>query len=93
MSRLKGRSLYKALTDQKPNLKHLQVFGCEAWVHVLKKTCKKLDDKAILRVFISYRCTTLLYQVLVSNRVAKYQDVKFDKIHVKDLMSGLELEK
>jgi hypothetical protein len=90
--RLKDRSSYEALTDQKPNLKHLRVFGCKAWVHVPKETCKKLDDKAVLGVFMGYGCTTLLYQVLVGNRVAEFRDVKFDKVHAKDLTSGLELE-
>jgi len=35
---LKGRSPYEAWNGQKPNLKHLRVFGCKAWVHVPKAT-------------------------------------------------------
>ena len=38
MSILKGRFPYKAWNGQKPNLKHLQVFGYKAWVHVPKAT-------------------------------------------------------
>jgi hypothetical protein len=41
---------------------------------------------------MGYRCTTLLYQVLVSKRVAKFRDIQFDKTYAKDLMSRLELK-
>jgi hypothetical protein len=38
-----GKTLYKARIGRKPLLKHLRVFGCLAFVHVLKETRKKLD--------------------------------------------------
>jgi hypothetical protein len=41
---------------------------------------------------MGYRCTTLLYQVLVGKRVAEFRDIRFDKTYAKDLMSRLELE-
>jgi hypothetical protein len=90
---LKGRSPYEAWNGQKPNLKHLRVFGCKAWVHVPKATRKKLDNKAIQGIFMGYGCTTSLYRVLVgNNRVAEYRDVRFDETHTEDLLSGLKLE-
>ena len=91
-ARLKNLSPYEAWTDHKPNLKHLRVFGCKAWVHVPKATRKKLDNKAIQGIFMGYGCTTSLYRILVGNRVAEYRDVRFDETHAEDLLSGLKLE-
>ena len=49
---------YKTPTElwsgTKPNISHLQVFGCQAWVHILKKRRCKLDPKNQEMIFIGY---------------------------------------
>ena len=44
------RTDYKTPTELwsgiKPNISHLQVFGCLAWVHILKKRKHKLEPKS-----------------------------------------------
>ena len=41
---------YKTPTElwsgNKPNISHLRVFGCQAWVHILKKRRLKLEPKS-----------------------------------------------
>ena len=41
-------------TRKKPNLSHMKVFGCIAYVHVLDELPTKLDPKAKKCVFIGY---------------------------------------
>lgn len=41
-------------SGHKPSLRHLRVFGCEAYAHVLKEKWTKLDKKAIKCIFIGY---------------------------------------
>ena len=41
-----GRIPIEILTCRRPDVRHLRVFGCEAWVHVPKDLRKKLQAKA-----------------------------------------------
>ena len=43
-----------AWSGHKPSLRHLKVFGCEAYAHVPKEKRTKLDKKAIKCIFIRY---------------------------------------
>jgi hypothetical protein len=38
-----------------PLVAHLKVFGCDAFVHVLKEKRSKLDNKAVKCIFIGYK--------------------------------------
>ncbi|EPZ30777.1 Integrase, catalytic core domain-containing protein [Rozella allomycis CSF55] len=51
---LKGLSSIEAWTGQKPSVKNLRSFGCEAYVHIPKEKRRKLDDKARKLIFIGY---------------------------------------
>jgi hypothetical protein len=42
---LVDKTLHEAWTGKKPSLKHLIVFGCDAYVHVPKENRSKLDNK------------------------------------------------
>jgi hypothetical protein len=42
-------------TGKEPSLTHLKVFGCDAYVHVLKENRSKLDKKAEKCIFIGYK--------------------------------------
>ena len=40
---------------KKPSIKHLKVFGCDAYVHVPKEKGSKLHNKAEKCIFIGYK--------------------------------------
>ena len=46
----------------KHNISHLRVFGCPAWVHVLKKKRLKLELKSQEMIFVSYEPGSKGYQ-------------------------------
>ena len=49
-------------SGQKPNISHLRVFGCLAWVHILKKRRHKLQPKSNAMIFIGYEPGSKGYQ-------------------------------
>ena len=53
-SSLDGKTPYEIWHGQKPNLSHLRVFGCLSTVHVPKQNRKKLDAKALVKIFVGY---------------------------------------
>jgi hypothetical protein len=42
-------------TGKKSSLKHLRVFGCDAYVHVPKKNMSRLDNKDEKCIFMGYK--------------------------------------
>ena len=44
----------EAWLGHKPSLRHLRVFGCEAYAHVPKEKQTKLDKKVVKCIFIRY---------------------------------------
>ena len=49
-------------SGQKPNISHLQVFGCLAWVHILKMRRHKLQPKSRVMIFVGYEPGSKGYQ-------------------------------
>ena len=49
-------------SGQKLNISHLRVFGCLAWVHILKKRRHKLQLKSRAMIFIGYEPGSKGYQ-------------------------------
>jgi hypothetical protein len=49
-----GMTLEEKFTGKKPNVSHLRVFGCIAYVHVLVEKRSKLDPKSEKCIFIGY---------------------------------------
>ncbi|MCO5587551.1 hypothetical protein L7F22_041501 [Adiantum nelumboides] len=49
-----GVTLEEKYSGKKPNLPHLKVFGCIAYVHISNELCKKLDSKAKKCMFVGY---------------------------------------
>ncbi len=47
-----GMTFEEKFTDKKPNVSHLRVFGCIAYVHVPDEKRSKLDPKAEKCIFI-----------------------------------------
>jgi hypothetical protein len=49
-----GKTPEEKFTCKKPDVSHLRVFGCIAYVHVLDEKRSKLDPKAEKCIFIGY---------------------------------------
>ena len=66
-------------SSKKPNISHLQVFGCLAWVHILKKRKHKLEPKSWEMIFIGYEPGLKGYQFwdAVHQCFESSHDVKF----------------
>jgi hypothetical protein len=58
-----GKTRYEAWHGRKPSLKHLGVFGCLAFVHVLKEKRKNLDYRATPGIFVGYSISSKQYFV------------------------------
>ena len=55
--------------DEKPNLKHVRVFGCVVYTHIPDRNRKKLDKKAQKLRFIGYAGTPSNYKVWDEEKV------------------------
>ena len=79
------RADYKTPTELwssiKPNISHLRVFGCQAWVHILKKRRHKLDPKSREIIFIAYKPGSKGYQFwdAAHHCIEISHDVKFNE--------------
>jgi len=58
-----GKTPYEAWHWRKPLLKHLRLFGCLAFVNVLKEKRKKLDNRATPSIIVSCSISTNEYFV------------------------------
>jgi len=60
---IEGMTPYEAWTKEKPQAKHLRVFGCDAYSHVPKDERQKLDSKARKCIFLGYGKKTKGYRL------------------------------
>jgi len=76
---LDGITPYKCLFNRKPDVAHLRVFGCIAFVHVPSDQRKKLDRKSRKGIFVGYPHGTKCYKLydLVSCTFLRSRDVVF----------------
>jgi hypothetical protein len=54
-SALDDKTPHEVWSGKKPSLRHLRVFGCDAYVHVPKENRSKLDKKVEKCIFIGYK--------------------------------------
>ena len=79
------RADYKTPTELwsgiKPNISHLRVFGCQAWVHILKKRRSKLEPKSREMIFVGYELGSKGYQFwdAAHHHIEISRDVKFNE--------------
>ena len=79
------RADYKTPTElwsgNKPNISHLRVFGCQAWVHILKKRRSKLEPKSREMIFVGYEPGSKGYQFwdAAHQCIEISRDVKFNE--------------
>ena len=79
------RADYKTPTELwsgiKLNISYLRVFGCQAWVHILKKRRHKLKPKSQEMIFVGYEPGSKGYQFwdAAHHHIEIFHDVKFDE--------------
>jgi transposase InsO family protein len=79
LDRKLGATPYEAFHGKKPDVKHLRVFGCLAFVHVPAEKRLKLDLKSKACIFLGYSLTTKAYRLYdpVDGRLIVSRDVIF----------------
>ena len=65
----------------KLNISHLRVFGCQAWVHILKKRRSKLEPKSREMIFVGYEPGFKGYQFwdAAHQHIEISRDVRFNE--------------
>jgi hypothetical protein len=51
---LGGKTPVEVWSEMKPSASHLEVFGCEVYMHVSKVNTKNIENKSIKCIFIQY---------------------------------------
>lgn len=68
---------YEIVHGSKPDISHLRVFGCDAYIRVPPDTCKKLDAKSVKGIFVGL-ASSAAYNILLPNwTLHKSKDVIF----------------
>ena len=85
---------YEALFNRKPDVSHLRVFGCRAFVHIPKEQRKKFEEKSRKSVFVGYPDGTKGYKLydLKSRRFIRSRDVIFVEKEFHDFDNGQSLK-
>ena len=73
---------WEAFTGRRPDVSHLRVWGCKAFVHVPKQHRQKLDPVSEVGTLIGYEPGSKAYRILVDSRVVVSNDVTFDEAKV-----------
>lgn len=70
---------HEAWFEMKPKVSHLRVFGYVALVHMAIQKLQKLEDRAVIGIFIGYCSDAKAYRIylLDSGKVLISRDVKF----------------
>ena len=69
-------------TDKKPFIKHMKVFGCDAYVHVPKEKRIKLDNKDEKCFFIGYKYYLKGFNIWnhVTKKIVYSRDIVFREV-------------
>ena len=72
---------YEAWTGKAPNLKHLRIFGSDAYVHTPKQFTRKFDARASKKIFVGYTDESTNYRVYdpKTKKVSVAQNVVFNE--------------
>jgi hypothetical protein len=62
-SMLDENNPHKVWSCKKPSLKHIRVFGCDAYVHIPKENKSKLDKKVEKCIIIRYKDGLKCYKI------------------------------
>ena len=78
-ARIPAGTPWKSAFNVQPDVSHLRVFGCIAYVHRPRQRRKKLDNKAQKGIFVGYATDSKAYRVLVDGKIIESRDVTFDE--------------
>lgn len=84
---------YEAWTGVKPDISHLRVFGCCAYVHIRKEKTKKLGDRSRTCILVGYDDERKAYRLLdptEPRKVFPERNVVFNENLFPALSKGLE---
>lgn len=72
---------YEHWFNSKPDISHLRVFGCDAYLHVPKEERSKFESKSLKCCFVSYADTQKGFRLWdpVHRKVKIGRDVRFDE--------------
>ena len=81
ISKAEFLTLKEMWSSSKPDITHLCIFGCAAYVHVLKEKRQKLDPKSREMIFIDYENLLKGWQIwdAKNQHIKISHDVKFDE--------------
>ena len=76
-----NKTPYERWYGKKPNVSHLRVFGCMAYVHIPDNEQRKLDKKAEKMRFVGYSLTSKRYRVFdeTKGKIFIRKDVEFNE--------------
>ena len=76
-----GVTPYECFHSKKPDVSHLRIFGCTAYMHVPKETRKKWDSKTKKCTFVGYSLTSKGYRLYDAStgKIHISRDVLFDE--------------
>lgn len=80
---------YEMWEDKKPNLKYLQIFGCEAYAKILKPL-RKLDERNKSYIFIGYAPTGYWLWNKEKRKIKIARDVKFKEIIFQEIQEPVK---
>jgi len=71
----------ECFTKHKPNLSHLRIYGCAAYVHIPREKRSKLESKALCYVIVGYDDLSKAYRCYdpEKQRIIISKDVYFDE--------------
>ena len=72
---------YQLYTGNIPNISHIRIFGCKAYVHIPDEKRRKLDVKSLECVFLGYASNRKAFRLVhrSSGRIIESRDVRFDE--------------
>ena len=62
---LDEKTLEEVFTGEKPNIRHLSIFGCTVYVHVLKEKRTKMEPSGKKGIFVGYNEKSKAYRIYV----------------------------
>ena len=68
-------------TENKPEVSHLNIFGCPVYVHILKQKRTKLDPYGKKKIFVGYCEVSKSFRIYISgfHHIEISMDVTFDE--------------
>jgi len=91
-SALVGKTPMEVWSGRKPSIRHLHVFGCEAYAHVAREKRSKLENKAVKCIFIGYGVSVKGYKLWdpVAEKVLYNKSVIFRELTPSSIVLQLE---